>query len=63
MRTGKEKEEWERLSYHLATLAAFKGAKRPKVETFNKFNMENVSSSTTVSELEGIKREMLNAKG
>ncbi len=40
MRTGKEREEWERLSYSLATSAAVAGAKNVKMQSFNKFKVE-----------------------
>lgn len=56
MRTGKEKEEWERLAYSLATVAAFKGAKNVKVEKFNKFDMKPAERINNPQE---VKRSML----
>lgn len=56
MRTGKEKEEWERLSFALANQAAFQGAKNVKVEKFNKFTMDSVKRIDNPQE---VKRRML----
>lgn len=56
MRTGKEKEEWERLAYALANQAAFQGAKNVKVEKFNKFDMHSVKRVNNPQE---VKRRML----
>ena len=56
MRTGKEKEEWERLSFSLANQAAFQGAKKVKIESFNKFDMKSVQR---VNNPQDVKRTML----
>tara|TARA_R110002020_G_scaffold368536_5_gene580362 strand:- start:2624 stop:2797 length:174 start_codon:yes stop_codon:yes gene_type:complete len=54
MRSGKEKEEWDRLSYTLANLAAFQGAKNVKVSDFNpKYSVDPKFTSDDLMALKG----------
>ncbi len=56
MRTGKEREEWERLSFLAAHAAVNAGVKDVKVEKFNKFTMDSVKRVNNPTE---VKRRML----
>jgi len=57
MRAGREKEQWERLSYTLANMAAFNGAKNVKVGDFNP--KYNVKPRFTTDDLKALKGKML----
>lgn len=39
LREGKEREEWERLSFMMTTISAIAGNKNAKIEDFNKFSI------------------------
>ena len=56
MREGAERERWERLSFQLANIAGFAGAKKPELALFNKFDLmapelasENVDSKSAMA--------------
>jgi hypothetical protein len=57
MRTGREKESWERLSYSLATSASIAGAKNVKIQDFSKF--KTAAPAFTTENLTALKGKMI----
>ena len=53
MRTGREKECWDRLAFQLANQGGFAGMKKPNIKDFHKFLME--SPTLNKKKMQGLK--------